>query len=160
MNKLLSALAVALFLGASILSAQTAGTVNGIKISVDEANKVLRSITAGKMSWEKLPNQGKKELLEMMAPSRLAVLESKNKLSLKEQEKALSEYWMKKEMSKIKVSDNEVKNTYNRMVKIARETKSTKKIPPFSQAKSAVKRQLQEEKVVKHMMKNAKIKIY
>ena len=159
MKKLFVSVGVVLLLSTAMLSARTAGTVNGIRISVEEANNALKLLTNGKMTWNKLPDQGKRELLEMMAPSRLAAQRSKTYLNAKEKEKALSEYWMKREMQKIDISDKEAEEAYLKMVKIAKQTQSSPKIPPFSEAKNSIKRQLQEEQVVQRLMKNAKIKI-
>ena len=140
--------------------AKTAGTVNGIKITVDEANKALKVLTRGQMTWDKLPSDGKKQLITMMAPSKLVAAAAKKGLSAKEKEAALAGFWMQKQMSKQKVSDKEAKKAYNQMVKAAKAAKSKQKIPPFKQAKNSIKMQLMQEKVVSRLMKKAKIKVY
>jgi len=159
MKKLLIILGLGLFLSTVTASAATAGTVNGMKITVKEANKALRALTKGKMTWKKLPKDGRKQLIEMMAPSKLVASAAKKQLTRKEREAALAGFWMQKKMSKIKISDKSAKNAYNKMKNMAKKMKSKKKIPPFKQARNGIKMQLKQEKVVSKLMKNAKIRI-
>ncbi len=159
MKKLLITLGLGLFLSTTIASAATAGTVNGMKITVKEANKALKALTKGKMTWKKLPKDGRKQLIEMMAPSKLVAAAAKKQLTKKEREAALAGFWMQKKMSKIKISDKSAKNAYNKMKNMAKKMKSKKKIPPFKQAKNGIKMQLKQEKVVSRLMKKAKIRI-
>jgi len=140
--------------------AKTAGTVNGMKITVKEANKALKVLTNGKMTWDKLPKDGRKQLITMMAPSKLVAAAAKKGLSAKEKEAALAGFWMQKQMAKQKVSDKEAKKVYNAMVKAAKKAKSKQKIPSFKQAKNGIKMQLKQDKVVGKLMKKAKIKVY
>jgi len=158
-NKLLMTLGLGLFLSTATASAATAGTVNGMKITVNEANKALKALTKGKMTWAKLPKEGRKQLIEMMAPSKLVAAAARRQLSVKEKQAALAGFWMQKKMSKIRISDKEAKNAYNKMKKMAKKMKSKKKIPPFSKAKNGIKAQLAQEKVVSKLMKKAKIKL-
>lgn len=138
---------------------QVAGTVNGMTITVEEANKALEKLTKGQMTWEKLPADGKKQLIEMMAPAKLVTAESKKSLTEKEKEAALAGFWMQKEMSTTEVSDKEAENAYNKMKKAAEAAKSTQKIPAFDAAKNNIKMQLAQEKVVRKLMKSAKINV-
>ena len=64
MKKLLITLGLGLFLSTVTASAATAGTVNGMKITVKEANKALKALTKGKMTWAKLPKDGRKQLFK------------------------------------------------------------------------------------------------
>jgi len=159
MKKLLVTLGLALFLGTASASAATAATVNGMKITVSEANKALKTLTKGKMTWAKLPKEGRDQLIQMMAPSKLVAAAAKNQLNKKEKEAALAGFWMQKKMAKIKISDKEAKTAYGKMKKAAKAAKSKQKIPPFKQAKNNIKMQLAQEKVVSKLMKKAKIKI-
>lgn len=159
MKKLLIIIGLGLLLNTSIISAKTAATVNGMKISVKEANKALKVLTKGKMTWDKLPKEGKKQLIDMMAPSKLIAVASKKQLSSKEKAAAISGYWMQKKLSKIKISDSEAKKAYDKMKKAAKKVKSKAKIPPFDKIKKSLKMQLAQEKVVSKLMKKAKIKL-
>jgi len=158
-KRLLIALGIGLFLSTMMVNAKTAGTVNGMNITVKEANKALKVLTKGKMTWKKLPKEGKKQLIEMMAPSKLVASAAKRGLSKKEREAALAGFWMQKKMSKIKISDKQAKNAYNKMQKAAKKMKSKKKMPSFSKAKNGIKMQLKQEAVVTKLMKKAKIRI-
>ncbi|MFT7824530.1 MAG: hypothetical protein ABXS92_07195 [Sulfurimonas sp.] len=160
MKKLIATLSLLLLVSTTIIFAKTAGSVNGIKITVAEANQALQTLTEGKMTWGKLKEQEKTELIEMMAPSRLAVVQSKKELVQKEKEAALSSYWMRLKMSQAEVSDKEAKEAYDKMVKFAKKSKSSKKIPPFSQVKENLKLQLKKERVVAKLMEKAKIITY
>ncbi len=159
MKKILVILGLTLALTTHYAVAATAGTVNGMTITVEEANNALNTLTKGKMTWEKLPADGKKQLIEMMAPAKLVAAESKKSLTDKEKEAALAGFWMQKEMSTTEVSDKEAEEAYNKMKKAAKEAKSTKEIPPFDAVKNSIKMQLAQEKVVSELMKNAKINV-
>jgi hypothetical protein len=144
-----------IFISTTYISAKTAGTVNGIVITIKEANKALDIVTNGKMTWDKLPLEGKKQLLQMIAPSKLVALKSKKGLTKKEKEAALASFWMQKQISKVKISDKEAKAVYKKMKK----SQSKQKIPPFKLVKNNIKMQLAQKKVISRLMKNAKIKI-
>ena len=141
------------------VAATAAGTVNGITITVEEANSALNTLTKGQKSWEKLTASEKKQLIEMMAPAKLVAAESKKSLSDKEKEAALAGFWMQKKMATTEVTDKEAEDAYNKMKKAAEEAKSTQTIPPFDAVKNNIKMQLAQEKVVTQLMKNANIKI-
>jgi hypothetical protein len=159
MKKILAILGLTLVLTTNYALAVTAGTVNGMTITVEEANNALNTLTKGKMTWEKLPEDGKKQLIEMMAPAKLVAAESKKSLTDKEKEAALAGFWMQKKMSTTQVTDKEAEDAYNKMKKAAEEAKSTQKIPEFNVVKNSIKMQLAQEKVVAELMQSAKIKI-
>lgn len=159
MKNFLIVLGLGFVLSTSVLSAKTAATVNGMKITVQEANKALKVLTKGKTTWSKLPKDGKEQLIHMLAPAKLVLATAKKSLTKKEKDAALTGFWMQKKMSKIKVSDKEAKSAYNKMQKAAKKIKAKKKLPPFSQAKNSIKMQIAQEKVVSKLMKKAKIKI-
>jgi len=159
MKKLLVIIGLGLFVSTVSVSAKTAATVNGMKITVVEANKALKVLTKGKMTWSKLPKDGKAQLIQMLAPAKLVLATAKKQLSKKEKQSALTGFWMQKKMSKIKVSDKEAKSAYKKMKQAAKKVKSKKKLPTFKQAKNSIKMQIAQEKVVSKLMKKAKIKI-
>jgi hypothetical protein len=159
MKNFLITIGLGLFLSTATASAATAGTVNGMKITVKEANKALKALTKGKMTWSKLPKEGRKQLIQMMAPSKLVAVAARKQLTAKEKQAALAGFWMQKKMSKIKISDKAAKNAYNKMKQAAKKAKSKAKIPPFTKAKNNIKMQLAQEKIVSKLMKKAKIRI-
>jgi len=141
------------------VAATAAGTVNGITITVEEANTALNTITKGTKTWEKLTADEKKQLIQMMAPAKLVAVESKKSLTDKEKEAALAGYWMQKKMATTEVTDKEAEEAYNKMKTAAEKAKSTQTIPAFEAVKNNIKMQLAQEKVVSQLMKNANIKI-
>ena len=161
MKKILVILGLTLVLTThyAVAASAAAGTVNGMTITVEEANNALNTLTKGKMTWEKLPADGKKQLIEMMAPAKLVAAESKKSLTDKEKEAALAGFWMQKKMSTTEVTDKEAEDAYNKMKKSAKEAKSTQEIPPLDAVKNSIKMQLAQEKVVAQLMKSAKINV-
>jgi len=139
--------------------AETAGTVNGMEITVDEANKALKILSKGKMTWDKLPKEDKMKLIQMMAPTKLVAKAAIKGLTPKEKEAALAGFWMQKKMAEVKLSDKEVKDAYDKLKKSAKKAKSKQKIPPFDAIKNQIKMQLAQENVVGELIKNAKIKL-
>lgn len=159
MKKTLVILGLTLALATNYAVAKPVATVNGMDITVEEVNNALYSMTQGKMSWDQLPDEGKKQLIERMAVAKLIAAESKKSLNDKEKEAALSAYWMQKKMSTTEVTDKEAEDAYNKMKKAAKEAKSKQEIPAFEMVKNSIKMQLAQEKVVSSVMKNAKIKV-
>ena len=137
----------------------SAGSVNGMVISVEEANKALEKMTKGQMTWEKLPENDKKKLIEMMAPSKLMTAEADKSLSAKEKESALAGFWMQKKIATTEISDKMAQDGYEKMTKAAKAAKSKQKIPSFEVVKNNIKMQLAQEKVVGALIKNAKINL-
>ena len=158
-KNILVALGLVWLLGTTSATAATAATVNGMKITIKEANKALKVLTKGKMTWKKLPKEGKAQLIQMMAPAKLVSATASKQLTAKEKKSALSSFWMQKKMSKIKISDKAARNAYNKMLKAAKKAKSNAKIPAFKKAKNSLKLQLAQEKVVTQLMKKAKIRL-
>ncbi|MFK5975281.1 MAG: hypothetical protein QM493_02125 [Sulfurovum sp.] len=160
MKKILVIASLALALTSTqLVASATVATVNGMKITVYEANKALNTLTKGKMKWAKLPTDGRKQLIYMLAPSKLVAHKAKKVLSKKEKDAAIASFWMQKQMSKITISDKAAKVAYNKMVKAVKKSKSKQKIPAFNNAKNSIKMQLAQEKVVSKLMKSAKIRI-
>jgi len=165
MKRILATLGLALMLttgnAVADVNATTAiaGTVNGMEITVAEADKALNALTKGKMTWEKLPEKDKKQLIEMMAPSKLVAAASKKGLTDKEKEVAIAGFWMQKKMSKVEISDKEAEEAYNKMKEAAKKVKSKKEMPAFDKVKNSIKMELAQGKVVSELMKNAKIKL-
>lgn len=159
MKKTLAILGLTAVLSTSTLLAATAGSVNGMKISVEEANEALKVLTKGQKTWDALPADGKTQLIQMMAPAKLVAAESKKSLTEKEKEAALAGFWMQKSMAATQVTDEEAKAAYEKMKEEAKKAKSTEQIPPFEAVKNNIKMQLAQGKVVSDLMKNAKIEV-
>jgi hypothetical protein len=159
MNKTLLTLGLIFALSTTGAIAKTAATVNGLIITVEDADKALDILTKGKKKWSELEEGAKKQLIQMMAPSKLVAQASEKSLSKKEREAALSGFWMQKKMASLKISDEEAKVMYDKMSKAAKAAKSTQKIPEFEKIKNDLKMRYAQEKVVADLMKTAKIKV-
>ena len=159
MKKMLAILSFALLASTTYVMAQEAGSVNGIKITVEEADKALEVLTKGQKTWKTLPAKDKKQLIQLMAPSKLVAAKAKKSLTKEEKEAAFTSFWMQKKMVSVKISDNDAKLIYKKMVKASSSSKNKQKIPSFESVKNNIKMQLAQEKVVANLMKNAKIKI-
>ncbi|WP_309496167.1 hypothetical protein [Sulfurovum sp.] len=159
MKKTLAILGLAVVLSTSSLVAATAGTVNGMKISVEEANEALNVLTKGQKTWDALPADGKTQLIQMMAPAKLVAAESKKSLTEKEKEAALAGFWMQKSMAETKITDEEAQAAYDKMKEEAKKAKSKEQIPAFEAVKNNIKMQLAQGKVVSKLMKSAKIEV-
>ena len=159
MKKLIALLGLTVIMTTTIVSAKTAGTVNGMIITVEEADKALELLTKGQKKWATLEADAKKQLIQMMAPAKLVAAKSKKALTEKEKEAALAGFWMQKKMTETKVTDEEAKKAYDSMTEAAKKAKSDKKIPPFEAVKNQIMMQLAQEKVVGNLMKSATIKV-
>ncbi len=159
MKKVLTTLGFALALTTATISAQTAGTVNGMEISVEEANKALNVISRGQATWEKISTQQKEQVLKMIAPSKLAAVQAKKELTKEEKDIALSNLWMQKKISETKISDEEAKKSYEKMKAAAKKANPKKEFPPYASAEKSIKMKMAQEKVVGDLMKDAKIKL-
>ena len=159
MKKLIALLGLTVVMTTTMVSAKTAGTVNGMIITVEEADKALEVLTKGQKTWATLEADAKKQLIQMMAPAKLVAAKSKEALTEKEKEAALAGFWMQKKMTETKVTDEEAKKAYDTMTEAAKKAKSKKKIPSFEAVKNQIMMQLAQEKVVGNLMKSAKIKV-
>lgn len=159
MKIFLATLGLALMLTTGNAVAETAGSVNGMEITVAEADEALKSLTKGEKTWAKLSEDERKQLIHMMAPSKLVAAASKKGLTEKEKEAALAGFWMQKKMAEVKLSDKDVEEAYNKLKKAAEKAKSKQKIPAFNVIKDQIKMQLAQESVVGELMKNAKIEL-
>jgi len=108
MKKFLATLGFVLMLTTGNVVAETAGSVNGMEITVVEADEALKSLTKGEKTWAKLSEDERKQLIHMMAPSKLVTAASKKGLTEKEKEAALAGFWMQKKMAEVKLSDKDV----------------------------------------------------
>ena len=159
MKKILAIVGLTALMSTSTLFAATAGSVNGIEISVEEANEALKVLTKGQKTWDTLPADGKTQLIQMMAPAKLVAAESKKSLTDKEKEAALAGFWMQKSIAQTEVTDEEAKTAYEKMKEEAKKVNSKEPIPEFEAVKNSIKMQLAQGKVVAKLMKSANIKV-
>ena len=154
MKKLLTAFAVIAALTTVTISAKVIGKVNGYPITEQEANKLLKVLTNGKIKYAQLKPKDKKEIVKRLAVDKLVIKTAYKSLSKKERDFVIANAWMAKKTRGIKVSDTEAKKAYTANKELF---KKNGKVVPFSKVKNIIKMQLRQKKVVDKLMKKAKI---
>ncbi|MEJ2436484.1 MAG: hypothetical protein P8Y35_00395 [Sulfurovaceae bacterium] len=110
MKKILTTISLVSLLFVYASAADTiVGTIDGMPVTKVEAEKTLKALSKGKMTYDKLPPNGKKQLLEVIAPSKIAAKKAAKELTQEEKDAALSNLWIQKKISKTTVSDKEVR---------------------------------------------------
>jgi hypothetical protein len=162
MKKILTTISLVSLLFVYASAADTiVGTIDGMPVTKAEAENTLKALSQGKMTYDKLPPNGKKQLLEVIAPSKIAAKKAAKELTQEEKDAALSNLWIQKKISQTTVSDKELQDVYNKEVKRMKEAnkkmKEPKKIPEFNQVKEIIKARLKQEKAIQNIIKSAKI---
>jgi hypothetical protein len=155
MKKILTTISLVSLLFVYASAADTiVGTIDGMPVTKAEAENTLKALSQGKMTYDKLPPNGKKQLLEVIAPSKIAAKKAAKELTQEEKDAALSNLWIQKKISKTTVSDKEVKDFYD---KVKKASKEPTKLPALDQVKDRIKAQLRQEKAIQNIIKSAKI---
>ena len=126
MKKIVLAATVAAALFTSALSAKTYATVNGQEITDQDINAIIQVIPGAK--FDRLTKEQQKQIIEQAVEKKLLAEkalksgiekspEYKKTLEAMKRELAL-EIWMKKQFENVKVSEKEMKDFYNKNVKM------------------------------------------
>ena len=135
-------------------------TVNGHKVLKKEADAHLKKRTQGKVSnFDRLPKKQRLRLIQEMALPILAKEGAKKELSSEEKKVVYSRTWMQKEALKIKITDADVKEVYDKLKQQSQENNNSKKIPEFESIKDKMKFQMIEKQILGKLMKDAEIKV-
>lgn len=136
-------------------------TVNGHKIRKKTADDYLNERTKGKVAdFDLLPQDQRKRLIKEIALPMLIADRAKKELSDQEKEAVYVNTWMRKQASKVSVSDEEVQALYDQLKQKAMERNATNNIvPPFDSIKSKMKAQMLEKKIMNGLMKDVKIEV-
>jgi hypothetical protein len=133
-------------------------TVNGIKIYKRDADKFLKLATKGKVSdLDKLSKKHQKDVIKNLASTALIEAKAKKEVTQKEKNKLAAQYWMGKKLKKIKVSDGEAKKFYKANKKAFKGKNG--KLVPFEKVKNYISMNIKQQKLIKKLMKSAKIVI-
>lgn len=155
MKKILTTISLVSLLFVYASAADTiVGTIDGMPVTKAEAENTLKALSQGKMTYDKLPPNGKQQLLEVIAPSKIAAKKAAKELTQEEKDAALSNLWIQKKISQTTVSDKEVKDFYD---KVKKASKEPDKLPALDQVKDRIKAQLRQEKAIQNIIKSAKI---
>jgi len=135
--------------------------VNGHKIRKKRADNYLKERTQGRVvDFDMLPKAQRKRLIKELALPMLIADRAKKELSAEEKEAIYVSTWMRKQASKVSVSDEEVYALYTQLKQQATERNSgNRMIPPFESIKNKMKSQILEKKIMSGLMKDAKIEV-
>jgi hypothetical protein len=89
----------------------------------------------------------------------LASDSAQKELSEKEKEAVYTRMWIQKEALKIKITDEQVKEVYDRLKQQSQENNNSQDIPPFERIKGQMKSQIIEKQVIGKLMKDVEIKV-
>lgn len=154
MKKSILVAGLSVLLSTAIYADSVIGSVNGTPIYKSEAENAVKMLTGGKQTYDKLTAEQKKQVVSIIAPSKLIAKAAKSELSQKEQDAALSALWMQKKVSSASASDAEAKAVYD---KVKAASKDQSKVPAFDKVKENIKMQIRQDKVIKSIMQNAKV---
>jgi hypothetical protein len=135
-------------------------TVNDHKILKKDADAHLKKRTQGKMSnVDLLPKNQRLRIIQEMSLPILAADSAQKELSEAEKEAVYKRVWMQQEALKIKISDEELKEVYNKLKQQAEDNNNTANIPTFESIKDKMKLQMIEKKMIANLMKDVEIKV-
>lgn len=135
-------------------------TVNGRKIIKKDADAYLSKRTNGQVkNFDLLPKKQRIRLVQEMSVADVAADMADKELSEQEKTAILTRVWMQKEASKIKVTDAQVKETYDSLKKRASVSKNPRPIPEFEKIKNTMKMQMTEKMIVDKLLSKADIKV-
>ena len=134
--------------------------VNGHKLIKKDADEYLNQRTQGKITnSDSIPPEQRQRLIQELALPVLVMDAAEKELSAEEKQMVYNRMWMKKEASKIKITDEQALAAYNQLKKQSEESNSTTPIPPFDSIKDRLKSQMLEKKMIGKLMENVEIKV-
>ncbi len=135
-------------------------TVNGHKVFKKEADAHINKRTQGKITdFDRLPEEQRLRIIEELSLPILALDSAEKEISVQEKESLYTGIWMRKEASKIKITDEQVQAVYNQLKQRSEESNNTANIPTFDSIKDKLKSQMIEKKIIDKLMKDVKIKV-
>ena len=138
-------------------SAKVIATVDGYPIYEKEANEFLKIATKGKITYKRLKKKDKRDLVERLAVDKLVMQTALREISKKERDQIIAGYWLRQKAAKMKVTDKEVKDAYEKNKKFFKDKKN--KTIPFEKVKEMIRTSILQKKAVAKMMKKATIKM-
>ena len=134
--------------------------VNGHKLIKKDADDYLNQRTQGKITnSDKLPPEQRTRLIQELALPIVVMDAAEKELSAEEKQAVYNRMWMKKEASKIEITDEQALVAYNQLKKQSEESNSTAAIPPFESIKDRLKLQMVEKTMIGKLMENVEIKV-
>ena len=178
-------LGVALAVGGA--SAKVIATVDGYPITLKEANAFVKKATRGQATYNMLKKKDRQMVIRAIATDKLVIKKAEEavpekdkkllitdyyvrknfkeiakkaekSLSKREKEMAVADAWVRKNAADIEVSEEEIKQTYEKSKRLFK-NKKTGKIAPLEKVRPLIVMQLKQKKFVEGLMKNAKIEM-
>lgn len=147
-------LAAALLVSGSAI-AKEIGKVNGYSISQKDADRFVKQVTRGKLTYSQLSPKDKKDVVMRLATDKLILKNAYKSIPKAQQQQIITNVWLRSKAEKEKISSAEIKKAYDKNKDFFKDKKG--KVIPFSKAKVMIKESLLEKKVVAKIMKKAKI---
>lgn len=135
-------------------------TVNGKKILKKEADRYLKTVTAGKVKdFDRLAKNQRYLLVKDLARPIVLNAAMEREVSDKEKEMVYQQIWIEKQRANIVVSTDEMMMVYNGMKQQALAENARAIIPPFITLGKQLKMKVIENKIMMNLLKNVKIKV-
>ena len=135
-------------------------TVNGHKLIKKDADAYLEKRTQGKITnSDKIPPQQRQRLIQELSLPILVMDAAQKELSAEEKQAVYNRMWMKKEASKITITDEQALAAYNQLKQQSEENNNTAAIPAFESIKDRLKLQMIEKTMIGKLMENVEIKV-
>jgi len=135
-------------------------TINGHKLIKKDADAYLEKRTQGKVTnSDNIPPPQRQRLIQELSLPILVMDAAQKELSAKEKQAVYNRMWMKKEASKITITDKQALVTYNHLKKQSEENNNTAPIPVFESIKDRLKLQMIEKTIIGKLMENVEIKV-
>jgi len=135
-------------------------TVNGHKLIKKDADEYLNQRTQGKVTnSDKIPPQQRQRLIQELSLPLLVMDAAEKELSAEEKQAVYNRTWMKKEASKITITNEQALVVYNQLKQQSEENNNTAPIPAFESIKDRLKLQMIEKTMIGKLMENVEIKI-
>lgn len=134
--------------------------VNGHKLIKKDADEYLKQRTQGKITnSDKLPPEQRQRLIQELSLPIVVLDAARKELSAEEKQAVYNRMWMKKEASKITITDEQALAAYNQLKQQSEEHNNTAPIPEFETIKDRLKLQMIEKTMIGKLMENVEIKV-
>ncbi|WP_456433570.1 LysM peptidoglycan-binding domain-containing protein [Nitratifractor sp.] len=179
--------AAGLFAVTGALHAKVIATVNGYPITLKEANAFVKRVTHGRAVYAQLRKKDRMKVIKALATDTLIIhkaqeeltprqkdavivdyyvrkhfkqilKKAKKSLSRREQRMAVADMWVRQKSLPYKVTEEEMKQAYEKNKRFFRNRK-TGKIDPYEKVKPLLFMQLKQKKFVDDLMKHATIQM-
>jgi len=187
LKRTMATVALTAVLFAAPLAAKVIATVDGVPITLKDANRFVKKVTHGRATYSMLKKKDRQRVIQAVATDKLIMAKAKEEVPKKIQEQAIVDFyirkniktilkkaqkelssrekgmavadvWVRKMSADINVTDAEAKKAYEKNKRLFKDRK-TGKIVPFEKVKPLVIMQLKQKKFVDRLMKNAKIEM-